>query len=117
MWIESIGVIFGARYKRRFSGFSSRDGMGRVVDVLFQEYKIASETVSSISCIVSVALRFHFVSSVVSSVKSEGFQRTVMRSVPSLTWTKLTPGLGELFGGGRFGWEFCWTGIFVGGEG
>jgi hypothetical protein len=48
MWIESIGVIFGARYKRRFSGFSSRDGMGRVVDGLFQGCMIASETVSRI---------------------------------------------------------------------
>ncbi len=45
MWIESIGVIFGARYRRRLSGFSWRDGMGGVADLLVHGYRIASDMV------------------------------------------------------------------------
>ena len=49
---------------------------------------------------VSVAARFQVASSAfVSSVKLSGFQRTVMRSVPSLTFTKVRPGLLDVFCG------------------
>jgi hypothetical protein len=48
MWKESKGVIFGARHRRMFFGFSSRDGMGGVVDLLVHGYRMASDMVSRI---------------------------------------------------------------------
>jgi hypothetical protein len=77
--------------------------MGGVANLLVHGYRIASDMVSRIKCIVSAALSFQFVLSVVSSAKSTGFQQTVIGRVPSLTWTKLMPGFRVLFGGSCFG--------------